>query len=48
MANGRPEPVFVATLDRIEDEEAPLLTAFAAVRDVREGRTRAGRPYVDL
>ncbi len=38
----------MATLDGIEGEEAPLLTAFASVRRIREGRTRAGRPYVDL
>ncbi|MCA9691999.1 MAG: ribonuclease H-like domain-containing protein [Myxococcales bacterium] len=48
MSQARLEPVHVDSLAAVEGAPGELLTAFAWVRRVSPGRTRGGKPFLDL
>lgn len=44
----QPEHILVPDLDSIDAPSGGLFTAFAVIRHLRRGQTRAGKPYVEL
>ncbi|MGB1015127.1 MAG: ribonuclease H-like domain-containing protein [Nannocystaceae bacterium] len=46
--NSRPEPLHVDALAAIEPDPSRLNTVFVCLSDIRSGKTRSGRPFVDL
>src|SRR5688572_21259144 len=43
-----PEPTRLMSLGQIDGPMPGLLTVFAAVRSIRKGQTRTGKPYFEL
>lgn len=46
--NSRPEPIHVENLAAVRPDPSRLGTVFACLSDIRSGKTRQGRPFVDL